>query len=93
MNVRKPTDYSVMYAALDELMRTELPQMKLYSEIGRLVSARAEKGAAVAEFPLPGPDSGGGQRVCERRHPERLCGDVPLQHSGRDRRSSGADGG
>ena len=41
MNVRKPTDYSVMYAALDELMRTELPQMKLYSEIGRLVSARA----------------------------------------------------
>lgn len=48
MNVRKPTDYSVMYAALDELMQAELPQMKLYSEIGRLVSARAEKGAAVA---------------------------------------------
>lgn len=48
MNIRKPTDYSVMYAALDELMQAELPQMKLYREIGRLVSARAEKGAAVA---------------------------------------------
>ena len=47
MNVRKPTDYSAMYAALDELMRDELYQMKLYIEIGRLVCARAEKGAAV----------------------------------------------
>ena len=48
MNVRKPVDYSDMFAALDTLMAAELPQMKLYCEIGRLVSNRLEKGAAVA---------------------------------------------
>lgn len=48
MNIRKPTDYSAMYAALDRLMTAALPQVELYFEIGRAVSARAEKGAAVA---------------------------------------------
>lgn len=48
MNVRKPVDYSAMFAVLDTLMTADLPQMKLYSEIGRLVSGRTEKGAAVA---------------------------------------------
>ena len=48
MNVRKHVDYSAMYAALDTLMAEELPQMKLYSGIGRLINARPEKGAAVA---------------------------------------------
>ena len=48
MNVRKPTDYSAMFAALDELMVANLPQMELYRGIGRLVSGRPEKGAAVA---------------------------------------------
>ena len=48
MNIRKPTDYSAMYAALDRLMAADLPQVKMYFEIGRAVSARAEKGAAVA---------------------------------------------
>lgn len=48
MNVRKPTDYSSLFDALDTLMTAGLPQMKLYSEIGRLVSSRPEKGAAVA---------------------------------------------
>ena len=48
MNVRKPTDYSILFAALDTLTATNLPQMELYSEIGRLVSVRPEKGAAVA---------------------------------------------
>ena len=48
MNVRKPTDYSAMYAALDRLMAEDLPQVKMYFEIGRAVSARTEKGAAVA---------------------------------------------
>jgi len=37
-----------MFAALDVLMATVLPQMDLYYEIGRLVSGRQEKGAAVA---------------------------------------------
>jgi len=37
-----------MFAALDTLMAAALPQMELYCEIGRLVNARPEKGAAVA---------------------------------------------
>ena len=48
MNVRKPIDYSGMYTVLDQLMAEELPQVDLYFEIGRAVSTRAEKGAAVA---------------------------------------------
>ena len=48
MNIRKPTDYTAMFTALDTLMAAQLPQMELYREIGRLVSDRAEKGAAVA---------------------------------------------
>lgn len=48
MNVRKPIDYSAMFAALDTLMAADMPQMELYCEIGRLVSGRPEKGAAVA---------------------------------------------
>ena len=48
MNVRKPIDYSAMFAALDSLMKASLPQMELYCEIGKLISARPEKGAAVA---------------------------------------------
>ena len=48
MNIRKPTDYTAMFAALDALMAAQLPQMELYCEIGRLVSRRSEKGAAVA---------------------------------------------
>ena len=48
MNIRKPTDYTIMFAALDALMAAQLPQMELYREIGRVVSGKAEKGAAVA---------------------------------------------
>lgn len=48
MNVRKPIDYSEMYAELDRLMAAELSQMELYCAIGKLVSSRPEKGAAVA---------------------------------------------
>ncbi|MDE6588908.1 MAG: hypothetical protein K2K53_00895, partial [Oscillospiraceae bacterium] len=48
MNVRRPTDYSTLFAALDELVAANLPQMELYCGIGRLVSDRPEKGAAVA---------------------------------------------
>ena len=48
MNVRKPTDYSALFTALDELVAANLPQMELYCGIGRLVSNRPEKGAAVA---------------------------------------------
>ena len=48
MNVRKPVDYSSMFAALDTLMAEDLPQTELYCEIGQLVSGRPEKGSAVA---------------------------------------------
>ena len=48
MNVRKPIDYSTLFAALDKLVEADLPQMELYCGIGRLVSGRPEKGAAVA---------------------------------------------
>ena len=48
MNVRKPTDYSALFAVLDELMAANLLQMELYRCIGRVVSGRPEKGAAIA---------------------------------------------
>ena len=48
MNIRKPTDYVTMFTTLDTLMAAQLPQMELYCEIGRVVSGRGEKGAAVA---------------------------------------------
>ena len=47
MNIRKPSDYSALFSKLDELMVAQFPQMNLYCEIGRLVSSKAEKGAAV----------------------------------------------
>ena len=48
MNIRKPADYTTMFAALDAAVAAQLPQMELYCEIGRVVSGRSEKGAAVA---------------------------------------------
>ena len=48
VNVRKLIDYTAMFASLDELMVVDLPQIKLYYKIGRLVSSRPEKGAAAA---------------------------------------------
>lgn len=39
MNIRKPADYSQMLSALDQIMAVDLPQMELYTEIGRLVCA------------------------------------------------------
>ena len=48
MNVRKNIDYSDMFMALDALVTANLPQMELCREIGRLISERHEKGAAIA---------------------------------------------
>ena len=48
MNIRKPTDYSTLFSELDKLIAAQLPQTELYCEIGRVVSGRVEKGAAVA---------------------------------------------
>ena len=48
MNVRKPVDYSELFTALDDLMKNDLKQIELYYQIGALISARSEKGSAVA---------------------------------------------
>lgn len=48
MNIRKNIDYGEMHAAIDKAMEQNLPQMELYAAIGKAVSARTEKGAAVA---------------------------------------------
>ena len=47
MNIRKNIDYSGLYAGIDKALAANLPQMELYLELGRLVSGRPEKGAAV----------------------------------------------
>ena len=47
MNIRKSSDYSSLYSDLDVLMGSDLAEVELYSEIGRAVCARTEKGAAV----------------------------------------------
>ncbi len=48
MNIRKIIDYKDMYTALDCAMASEMGQMELYCAIGKAVSLRPEKGAAVA---------------------------------------------
>lgn len=48
MNIRKKIDYSDMLTAIDAAMSTEMQQMELCCTLGRLVSNRPEKGAAVA---------------------------------------------
>ena len=47
MNIRKKIDYSELYAALDAAMAAGKSQMELYCAIGKAVSRRSEKGAAV----------------------------------------------
>ena len=48
MNVRKSVDYSAMYRELTEILARNLPQMNEIHAIGKAVSQRPEKGAAVA---------------------------------------------
>ena len=48
MNVRKPVDYGTMYRELTAILAQNLPQMDEVYAIGRAVSQRPEKGAAVA---------------------------------------------
>ena len=48
MNIRKPADYSSMYRELTEILARNLPQMDEIHAIGKAVSHRPEKGAAVA---------------------------------------------
>ena len=48
MNVRKPMDYSTMYRELAAILAQNLPQMDEIYVIGKAISQRPEKGAAVA---------------------------------------------
>ncbi len=48
MNIRKNIDYRDMTDALDRAMASEMGQMERYFAIGKVVSLRPEKGAAVA---------------------------------------------
>ena len=48
MNIRKPVDYSTMYRELAAILTQNLPQMDEIHVIGKAISQRPEKGAAVA---------------------------------------------
>ena len=48
MNVRKPVDYGAMYRELAAILAQNLPQMEEVCAIGKSISQRPEKGAAVA---------------------------------------------
>ena len=43
MNIKKNIDYGTMFSTLDVLMATDLPQMELYYEIGRVVSDNQDR--------------------------------------------------
>lgn len=82
MNIRKPTDYTTMVAVLDMLMAAQLPQMELYCEIGRVVSGRSEKGAAVAaseylQATYPAADGFSPRNLRRMRDFYRMYGDMP----------------
>ena len=48
MNVRKPVDYGTMYRELTVILAQKLSQMDEIHAIGKTISQRPEKGAAVA---------------------------------------------
>ena len=48
MNIRKPVDYSTMYQKLTAILTQNLSQMDEIYAIGKTISQRPEKGAAVA---------------------------------------------
>ena len=82
MNIRKPTDYTTLFAALDAAVAAQLPQMELYCEIGRVVSGRAAKGAAVAaseylQAAYPAADGFSPRNVRRMRDFYRMYGDTP----------------
>ena len=82
MNIRKPADYSVLFSELDKLIAAQLPQMELYREIGRVVSSRAEKGAAVAasehlQVTYPAAEGFSPRNLRRMRDFYRMYGDAP----------------
>ena len=47
MNIRKNIDYSSLYDEIDRVLAADFSQIELHLELGRLVSGKPEKGAAV----------------------------------------------
>lgn len=54
MNIRKNIDYSSLYDEIDRVLAADFSQIELYLELGRLVSGKPEKGAAVGISRLSG---------------------------------------
>ena len=82
MNIRKSTDYTTLFTALDAAVAAQLPQMKMYCEIGRLVSGRVEKGAAVAaseylQAAYPAAEGFSPRNLRRMRDFYRVYGDTP----------------
>ena len=82
MNIRKPTDYTTLFTALDAAVAAQLPQMELYCEIGRVVSGRGEKGTAVAaseylQAAYPAANGFSPRNVRRMRDFYRMYGDTP----------------
>ena len=82
MNIRKPTDYTTLFTALDAAVAAQLPQMELYCEMGRVVSGRGEKGAAVAaseylQAAYPAADGFSPRNLRRMRDFYRMYGDTP----------------
>ena len=53
MNIRKPVDYTDLYAQLETALCRNKKQMDQYAAIGKAVALRSEKGAAVGCRRLP----------------------------------------
>lgn len=86
MNIRKPTDYTAMFAALDKLMAAQLPQMELYLKLVGWSAAERRKERLLrrrntCKPPIPQPRASlpAMYAVCARftqptRNPLKSCG-------------------
>ena len=86
MNIRKPTDYTTVFATLDTLMAAQLPQMELYREIAEWSAAewrkaRLSRRRNTFKRPIPQPRAslpaicaGCGRFTQPTRNPLKSCG-------------------
>ena len=86
MNIKKPVDYSTMYRELTTIPAKNLPHMIEIHAIGKVISQRPEKGAAVAaaEFLQANfPDRTG----FSPRNVRRMCDFYKVYENDQDRKS------
>ena len=85
MNVRKPVDYGTMYRELTAILAQNLSQMEEVYAIGKAISQRSEKGAAVAaaEFlrTLVDSPADGMDFVHLRKILRKNCGQFPVHRA------------